>query len=168
MNCADFHTRIQSPAQAFAATLLPAFANPSANLLLLAIAGQESGWTERRQIAGGPARGFWQTEPNGVLALLQNPQTQRYAINAARAQSVGIDRASIYIAIEHNDPLAFACARLLLWADPHPLPEGEEAGWETYLRCWRPGRPDRDRWAAVYPQAADVFNAAAAATEETT
>ena len=160
MIASDFCARILLPAAAFAESINPRLADARAHLLLLAIAGQESAWTDRRQI-NGPARGFWQTEPNGVLAVLQNPATQRWLILAARAQSVGIDRASIYLAIEHNDPLAYAVARLLLWADPEPLPAAgdEDAAWATYLRCWRPGKPDRERWTLRYAEALAVASA---------
>lgn len=157
MTGADFNARILLPAAALIESIRSRFADPRAHLLLLAIAGQESGWTDRRQI-GGPARGFWQAEPNGVLAVLENPATQRWLILAARAQSVGIDRASIYVAIEHNDPLAYAVARLLLWADPESLPDvgDEDAAWAAYLRCWRPGKPSRERWSLRYAVAVDA------------
>ncbi len=54
-----------------------------------------------------------------------------------------------------GDDLATAFARLLLWSDSAPLPTigDEEGAWEYYLRLWKPGKPSRERWAEVYPQA---------------
>ncbi|MOA63587.1 hypothetical protein D3C78_1893600 [compost metagenome] len=51
--------------------------------------------------------------------------------------------------------LAAALARLLLWTDPARLPAlGEVAkSWELYLRTWRPGKPHRHTWDALYAQA---------------
>ena len=47
----------------------------------------------------------------------------------------------VYAAIEFDDVLAAALARLLLWSDPGKLPgKGDtEAAWQLYLRTWRPG-----------------------------
>ena len=46
-------------------------------------------------------------------------------------------------ALEHDDVLAAAFGRLLLWTDPRAPPAvGDESGaWALYLRCWRPGKP---------------------------
>lgn len=158
MTPVEFLARIQRPAMAFVATLDARLDTREANGLLLPIAGIESEWSSRRQL-GGPARSFWQVEPNGVLAVLQNINTQRLMIAAARALCVGIDRASIYVAIEHNDFLACIVARLLLWADPAPLPAiGDQDGaWACYLRCWRPGKPRPQDWPEIYAAACEAL-----------
>jgi hypothetical protein len=62
--------------------------------------------------------------------------------------------AAVYAALEHDDVLAAAFARLLLWTDPEPLPAvGEvQRAWALYLRTWRPGKPHRQTWDALYAQ----------------
>jgi hypothetical protein len=35
---------------------------------------------------------------------------------------------------------------LLLWTDPQPMPTSQDAGWQCYLRNWRPGKPHPDQW----------------------
>lgn len=72
---------------------------------------------------------------------------------------------AIWAAIETNDVLAAALARLLLYTDPARLPVlgDEEGAWQYYLRLWRPGAwangaPAtraglRQKWAGYYAQA---------------
>lgn len=129
-----------------------------AQLMLHAIAGQEANWTDRVQAGNGPAHGFWQMERRGgVVGVMGNKATAQLAYNAC--EKAGIEHLSAppvwgVMATDKGDGLATAFARLLLWSDPRPLPNAgnEEAGWEYYLRNWRPGKPSRDRWAAVYPR----------------
>src|SRR6185312_10462500 len=56
------------------ATLPPEMDSSQARVMLLAIALQESGLRTREQ-DGGPARGLWQFERNGVLAVMHCLQT---------------------------------------------------------------------------------------------
>ncbi len=51
--------------------------------------------------------------------------------------------------------LACAFARLLLFTDPRPLPAlgNPQAAWDYYVRNWRPGKPHRDTWDALYAKA---------------
>ncbi|MNG31598.1 hypothetical protein D3C84_1174300 [compost metagenome] len=65
---------------------------------------------------------------------------------------------AVYVAIEHDDVLAAALARLLLWTDPGKLPKlGDEQGaWDLYLRTWRPGKPHPETWPALYAQALEA------------
>lgn len=139
----------------------PAFAllplkmsNPVAVMLLLAIGLQESGLTARCQIAQGggrgPARGLWQFErAGGVLGVLQHPKTKFHAQSVCKARGVAADSRTVWEALEHDDVLASAFARLLMYSDPLVLPDQKsvEAGWRLYaLRTWRPGRPHPERW----------------------
>jgi hypothetical protein len=125
-----------------------------ARVMLLAIGLQESGFSARRQV-NGPARGFWQTEPNGVRAAWANHQTMEPLRLLCRALDVSFDPQAIYPALETNDQLAAGVARLLLFADPHPLPELDDCdgAWGLYLRCWRPGKPRPDDWPANHAAA---------------
>ena len=77
MNPSTFvHSVIRSGLRFMAATLGNARVDsPEAELLLLAIALQESGCTHRAQIKG-PARGYWQFERGGGFAgILAHPRT---------------------------------------------------------------------------------------------
>lgn len=154
MTTTDYLLRHAIPA---AYALLPAkMASPAATAMLLAIALQESRCCHRRQL-GGPARGFYQFEVGGVRGVLRHPASKPHIANALAALSYPVtdDATTPYVAIEHNDVLASAFARLLLWTDAQPLPAHDEAeaGWQLYLRTWRPGKPHRATWDAFYQQA---------------
>ena len=145
--------------------LLPAkMTSPQAELMLLCIGLQESHFVHRRQIKG-PARSFWQAEQGGgmVNGVLQHPLTKAHALAVCAARDVTPDDASVYAAIEHDDVLAAALARLLLWTDPARLPAlGDADGaWDLYLRQWRPGKPHRSTWNALYAQALAAITAPA-------
>ena len=136
--------------------LLPArMRSPAATLMLLAIGLQESRFEHRRQI-GGPARGFWQFERGGgVAGVLRFDGTLHTSRAVCAARGVRPVAADVYAALEHDDVLAAAFARLLLWTDPAPLPKlGDEAGaWAYYLRNWRPGKPHPQTWPEMYQNA---------------
>lgn len=156
-------SEIRAAAIAPALALLPArMASQQAEALLLAIGLQESNLTQRRQI-GGPARGFWQFELGGVRGVLRHPVSRSPALAVCTARHVEPTETAIYAALEHDDVLAAAFARLLLWTDPAPLPALGEVGkgWELYLRTWRPGKPHRDRWDGCYARAMDALKEAA-------
>lgn len=145
---------------ATAYTLLPARMNtPTANALLLAIGLQESRLTHRRQI-GGPARGLWQFEQGGgVRGVLNHAASAKLAGRVCLARKVDTTPSAVYAELEHDDVLAAAFARLLLWTDPKPLPAlGDvDASWALYERTWRPGKPHRKTWDALYAQALEVL-----------
>ncbi|MDP3978318.1 MAG: hypothetical protein Q8P85_10060 [Pseudomonas sp.] len=137
--------------------LLPArMTSPQAEVMLLAIGLQESRFTHRRQVKG-PARSYWQAERGGgmVHGVLRHPLTRDIAVTVCDARDVQPVNEAVHVAIEHDDVLAAALARLLLWTDPFALPElGDEHGaWDLYLRTWRPGKPHRQTWDALYAQA---------------
>lgn len=147
---------IRNGPMAEALLLLPArMTSPQAEVMLLAIGLQESRFTHRRQI-GGPARGFWQFEKGGgVAGVLRHPSSKDIAVRVCDARGVAPVAEQVYQRLEHDDVLAAAFARLLLWTDPRPLPaQGEvTAAWDLYLRTWRPGKPHRQTWDALYAQA---------------
>jgi hypothetical protein len=125
-----------------------------ARVEMLAAGLQESELKKRYQTvhgdpyAKGPARGLWQNERGGVQAVMTNPATREHAIVLCAARKRPFDVLQVHASLEYDDILAAGFARLLLWADPKPLPELDDskAGWETYLRCWRPGKPRPDDW----------------------
>jgi hypothetical protein len=128
-----------------------------AEVMLLAIAGQESNLTHRFQLSG-PARGFWQFERDGgLMGVLRHKATAR--IMGAALHELGIwghgdtdfdDDA--WDALPYSELLQVTAARCLLLSDPKPLPEvgDEQLAWAYYLRNWRPGKPHCDAWAGHY------------------
>jgi hypothetical protein len=137
-------------------TVLPAaMASPQATAQLLAIGSQESlGYTTRRQLAGGPARGWWQFEAAGVDGVLIHPRTAG-PIRAALARlgyRAPYATATLQPVLEHNDILAACFARCLLWTSPVELTEPSDVvgSWSLYLSTWRPGKPRRATWEANY------------------
>lgn len=123
--------------------LLPAkMSSPEAECMLLAIGLQESRFVHRRQIKG-PARSFWQAEQGGgmVHGVLRHHLTSKLAVAVCDARGVPPVNERVYVAIEHDDVLAAALARLLLWSDPGKLPgkADVDGAWQLYLRTWRPG-----------------------------
>jgi hypothetical protein len=152
MTLSEIRTQAITPALA----LLPvAMGSKAAVVSLLANGLQESRFTHRRQI-GGPARGFWQFEKGGgVRCVLRHTATAGHARVLCEARGVPATEDAVYAALEHDDVLAAGFARLLLWSDPRPLPALGEvaAAWDLYMRTWRPGKPHRRTWDALYAQA---------------
>lgn len=111
-------------------------------VMLLAIGLQESRFAHRVQV-GGPARGYWQFEDGGGLrGVLEHVSSAPHASIVAGALGYHPPgRRFLFEALAHNDILAAAFARLLLYTDYHPLPAvTDTAGAFTYyLRNWRPG-----------------------------
>jgi len=137
--------------------LLPGYmVSDAARVMLLAIAGQECNLQHRAQL-GGSARGYWQFEQGGVDAVLRVlPVLAQMVLD-----TLDIASGEALLAIKFNDPLACAFARLLLWADPAPLPAvgNELAAWTYYLRNWKPGKPDITRWGTAYATAVSTVQA---------
>lgn len=148
---------ITGSAIAPALALLPAkLTSPQAFVMLIAIGLQESGLTDRVQKNGGPARGLWQFEQGGgIRGVLRHDATGGLAAQVCEARDVPAVAAHVWAQLPHDDILAAAFARLLLYSDPQPLPKlGDEVGaWALYLRTWRPGRPHPERWPGNYAQA---------------
>lgn len=134
----------------------------AACVMMLAAGLQESRLQFRFQkVAGdpyakGPARGLWQFERGGVFCVMTNRATDAYAKVLCKARGVPFDQVLIHARLEFDDVLAAGFARLLLFADPRPLPTAHadpEAAWQCYLRNWRPGRPHRETWDEFHAQA---------------
>lgn len=140
-----FYQRVIVPG----AAAFPFVDTPLSRLLLMAIAGQESGWSARLQFPVPYARGYWQFEAAGVGYVIGRPEL------VASCADLDIPLSHVHEAIAWNDLLAYAVARMTLWLDPAALPiHGDCAGgWDYYLRCWRPGRPRPDDWSGCYRQA---------------
>lgn len=119
----------------------PKFDSPSARIQLLTIGLQESRFMDRVQNGNGPAHSFWQEEPNGIKAVLSNKLTGPILTSICNKLGVSPDWQTIYKEVILNDVLACAVARLLLYADPTPLPKvGDSDGaFQCYVRTWRPG-----------------------------
>jgi hypothetical protein len=127
-----------------------------ARVFLVAVALQESRIEHRVQI-GGPAKGYWQFERSGgVVGVLQHRASAPHIEQVYRTLNYPGDSRRLHTAIEHNDVLAAAFARLLLWTLPQALPRNEKAGWDQYISAWRPGKPHRSTWAALYAQAQEA------------
>lgn len=131
-----------------------------ARVLMRAIGLQESRMKHRYQVIDGggkgPARGLWQFERNGgVKGVLTHPASKRHAQSICLARGVPADPRSVWLALETDDVLAAAFARLLLWTDPGPLPAigAADDAWEVYIRNWRPGKPHYSTWRDLYRQA---------------
>jgi len=141
------------------AVLPPAMNSPKATAMLLAIIGQESGFRYRRQLGGGPARGFLMFERGGgVKGVCTHPDTRdhlRAALVALRYEKDIGQTVALYQHLEHNDVLACVFGRLLLWTVPAALPgRGEhDESWRQYMDGWRPGKPHRSVWNDWYDQA---------------
>lgn len=131
------------------------YGSREAEVMLVAIALQESRLQHRVQV-GGPAHGYWQFESGGgVKGVLGHPSSSQLARSICYELNYNADQPTIYAKIVDNDLLACVIARLLLYTDPKPLPAiGDANGaWEYYKRNWRPGKPHPETWAANYAQA---------------
>ncbi|MFN3766844.1 MAG: hypothetical protein ACK4TD_00605 [Ectopseudomonas guguanensis] len=149
-----------------ALALLPArMSSLESEVMLLAIGLQESRFKHRRQLVGspprptGPAKSFWQAEQGGgmVTGLLRyhDDRVRDLAVGLCAVRGVEPSPRAVWNAIERDDVLAAGLARLLLWADPGRLPRLGDAddAWQLYLRTWRPGKPHRSTWDALYAKA---------------
>lgn len=142
----------------------------AAHRFTLAIAMQESGLRNRRQVGAGgvengPAVSFWQGEKGGGLCsgVITHPATAQ-AMRAICANfNVLPDPASIWEAIRYQDVVAAAAARLLIHTLPQKLPETPADGWAQYLSAWRPGKPRPETWAGCWAAADGILKAQAVA-----
>lgn len=152
------HTAIDT-----ALALLPAAMDShQARTMLHAIGLQESRFTDRRQLVGnpprptGPAKGYWQFERmGGCRGVVDHPASRYWMHRVCAARGVPFNATAIWHAVEQDDVLAAAAARLLLFTDPRRLPavtDSREA-WNLYVRTWRPGKPHRDTWDALHKSA---------------
>ena len=134
---------------------------PAARIILLAIGLQESRLCDRCQVlqggGRGPAHSLWQMERGGgVLGALTHPASRKLAAMVCDLRKVATDTRAVWEAIETDDILAAALARLLIYTDPMALPGPNDviSAWRLYaLRLWRPGKPKPDTWPAHHERA---------------
>ena len=146
--------------------LPPAMDSTEARVLMYAIGLQESRFTHRAQVIDGggkgPARGYWQFERGGgVTGVLRHPASRFWANSVCNARNIPAQPLNVWLALETDDVLAAAFARLLLFTDPSRLPAvGEQAdSWGYYLRNWRPGKPHPRTWPECYGAALKAVGA---------
>lgn len=148
--------------------LPPPMTSPEARVALYAIGLQESRFQYRRQMIKksgtlqpiGPAKSFWQFERGGgCRGVVEHPASRYWMAQVCRARGVDFTATAVWNAMESDDVLAAAAARLLLFTDPRRLPEvGDERGaWNLYIRVWRPGKPHPATWPALYAEAVDAL-----------
>lgn len=139
------------------ATLPERMNSPAAQVMLLAIALQESGLRARVQSGGGPARGLWQFERGGGCAgVLRHEASRDLAHSLCEEAGVEPNASALHTALMFDDLLSARMARLLLWTDPAPLPTDEFGGWRLYLRVWKPGTERPHDWPEHFASARDV------------
>jgi len=151
----QFLTDILRPGYAEIEDIIDIPRSDAADIMLVAIAGQEADWRHRYQVLSsgnkGPARGLWQFERGGgVHGVLRHARTAQKARDLCAVRGVVPEDRPVWEALEHDDRLAIGFARLLLWSDPRPLPTNEADAWDTYIHNWRPGKPHRNRWGGNY------------------
>lgn len=118
-----------------------------ARVILAAIGFQESGYKVRIQYGNGPARSYWQFEKGGIKGVMLHAASVRLAVSVCEARGVEFNSSAIWKAMETDDVLGAAFARLLMFTDPKPLPDNQTDAWEMYAkRLWRPGEPHPDKW----------------------
>ena len=124
-----------------------------------AIGFQETKYLTRVQYGGGPARSYWQFE-NGRLAgingVLTHSATTDLAKMVCKTQGVEPERMAVWKAMETDDVLGAAFARLLMYTDAGAMPKNADEGWAMYLRTWRPGKPHPKTWPQAYADAQAV------------
>lgn len=148
-----------------ALAILPAqMDTPEARVMLLSIGLQESRFTWRQQMGGGPARGFWQCEQGtpksrgGVWGFYLHPASRYWLSVLCKARGVQFDAVSIYNELDKDDVLAAGVARLGIFTDPKRLPAIDDTAesWALYKRVWKPGKPKPDTWPDMHAQAASA------------
>lgn len=155
MTPSEFNHTVLTPGLAFLRQHVPSMPlGRDVQVLMLAIAGQESNWSARVQGGGGPAHGFWQYErAGGVRGVLTHPATKLLIGDICIILKLKPLEWPVWtqMAKPEGDTLSVCMARLLLWTDPAPIPacEDYDATWDYYERNWRPGKPRRDAWDAI-------------------
>lgn len=154
-----FLQRIIRPGLNFMADVVPkSFNTPQAEVMLLAIALQESNCRYRFQVKG-PARGFWQFERGGGFkGVLRHSSSKLIIADLLDAAVLPKDDELLWDALPYSELAQVFFARLLLWTVPKPLPAvGEQqAAWRYYEDVWRPGKPRPLAWAKCYPDAMEA------------
>jgi hypothetical protein len=142
--------------------LPPKMTSANAKAELYTIGYQESEFEHRVQIGNGPARGFWQNErTGGVRGIMNHAAVRDLTKKLCVDRDCNFDSYAIWNRMAEDDVFAAACARLLLWTDPKPLPSAYDCAelpeniasvaeqtesWKLYARVWRPGKPHPKKW----------------------
>lgn len=150
----DIDTLRTAVDQALRELLPPQMDTAEARVLGIAIGLQESRGIHRRQLTPdgrpkGPAAGLWHFEiGGGCTGVLRHASSRYWMVRACRMRGVEPLPRPLWDAIQTDDILAAAAARLLLFTDPLRLPAitDAEGGWHYYIRNWRPGKPHRHTW----------------------
>ena len=141
------------------------FMSPAGVAMMIAIGLQESDFLHRQQLIGnhrswwqsinGPAVSFWQDELPTISLVLNHGRIGPMFREVLSMLGYPAEPKVIFEALKHNDLLAVAFNRLLLFTYPGPLPAEHdiEEGWKQYVWCWRPGKPKPERWASRYARA---------------
>lgn len=155
---ADCLAQVVIPAAGY---LSASFDSPQARVQLLAIALQESGLRTRTQDAGGPARGLWQFERGGCIAVLNNSVSMQGMQDLCHSFAVAPIPSDVYYTLATDDLFACCVARWTLRCDPHPLPDlgNADDAWLCYVRSWNPGHPRIETWPANYAAALTAVRA---------
>ena len=123
--------------------------------MLLAVTQQEDPEVRRRQVTIGRkplpdylgAYGRWQTEVDTVRLLQGNVTSNMVPVLGQLIRLAPAETMAKLLEAPSGDLLAAVLARLLLWCDPRPLPDSEDAGWVCYAqRVWKPSKPHHDTW----------------------
>jgi len=119
----QFLTDILRPSYAEIEEVIGIPRSDRADIMLVAIAGQEANWQHRYQVLSsggkGPARGLWQFERGGgVHGVLRHERTATKARDLCAVRGVTPEDRPVWEALQHDDALAVGFARLLLWSDP--------------------------------------------------
>jgi len=141
--------------------LLPAeLDSRKARVNLAAIGFHETAYLTRIQYGKGPARSYWQFEDGrlaGINGVLTHRASAELAKKVCKARGVLPERVAVWKAMETDDVLGAAFARLLMLTDPHPLPDNAADAWTMYAdRLWRPGKPHPEKWPQSWAFGLDV------------
>ncbi len=150
-----------NPVLSWMETHLEVPSDARSKMMLLTIAQQESALKYRKQV-GGPAVSWWQFESGGgVKGVLTHPNTAARAKKGCEFLCVPAVQADVYSAMVQNDILACMMARLLLLSDPKTLPsvDDAQAGWDYYIRNWRPGKPHPSKWLGYWNTSKETLGA---------
>lgn len=137
-------------------------AEVSAARFILAIALQETGLRNRRQVVAGgaeagPAASFWQFEQGGgCKGVLTHSSAAPRMKAICDAYNIEATPAALWEAMRYQDIVAAAAARLLVYTLPGALPSTEAEGWAQYVSAWRPGKPHPETWPAAWKLATET------------
>lgn len=135
---------------------------PAARRLSLAIALQETRLKNRRQVVAGgaeagPAVSFWQFErAGGCRGVLTHRSSAAMMKAICEIYNVQAAEAGLWTAMQYQDIVAAAAARLLIYTLPSAMAQTQAEGWEQYIAAWRPGKPHESTWTEHWATAGDA------------